>query len=265
MAAENKRRRIQSTDRSEVLYGIHPVTEAIRAGRRRLYEIYLLEAERSERLASIATLAASRSIPIKRLDSDTLTQRCHSDRHQGAALRAGPFPCQMIEDLLRDVAAAASGTPFLLLLDNIQDPHNLGAILRTAACAGVDGIVVPKDRSAPPGPTVSRVSAGALEHATIYRVTNLADTIIRLQKQTRIWFVGLDPNAGKVLYNADLSGPLGLVVGGEGKGIRTLIRKRCDDLVSIPQVGAVDSLNASVAAAVGIYEAVRQRRLLPDG
>lgn len=242
-----------------MLYGIHPVKEAIRAGRRVIYEVFLLEKERSVRLSAIETLAESRSVPVRHENAKTLTRRCGSETHQGAVVRTGPYPYLSGADLLHRAGAPESDAPFFVLLDSIQDPHNFGAIVRTALCAGVDGLVVAKNRSAPAGPSVSKVSAGALEHAKVYRVTNLADTLVRLRKQTRLWVVGLEKNARRSIYDLDLSGPLGLVIGGEGKGIRQLVRKRCDELVSIPQTGPVDSLNASVASALGIYEAMRQR------
>jgi 23S rRNA (guanosine2251-2'-O)-methyltransferase len=145
------------------------------------------------------------------------------------------------------------------MLDNILDPQNLGAIIRTALCVGIDGVIMPKDRSAPISPAVSRASAGALEHIRLSRVTNLVQTIKQCKK-SGLWIMGLDKGAEQCLYDGDMTGSLAIVLGGEQKGIRPLVKKHCDFLVAIPQLGAVDSLNVSVAAAVAMYEALRQRQ-----
>jgi len=147
-----------------------------------------------------------------------------------------------------------------LALDSISDPQNLGAILRTAQCAGIEAVILPKDRSVRPTPTVSKASAGALEHSRLVQVTNLAHTLTEL-KTGGFWVAGSDVSGGRTLYDCDLTGPLVLVIGSEGRGIRPLVRQTCDFLLTIPQVGAVGSLNASAAAAVSLYEAFRQRRL----
>lgn len=245
-------------DKSEWLYGVHSVSEALRAGRRRFLELCLLRNHGSARLSAIAELGELRSVPIKVADADTLTRLCGSNDHQGAVMRTGLYPLLRVDSLF-SVASSPGRHLFLMMLDSIQDPHNLGAILRSAVCAGADGLVVHRHRFAPAGPTVSRVSAGALEHAAVYQVTNLADTIAQLQKETQLWVVGLDHRSPRLIYEANLTGHLALVVGGEEKGLRQLVKKRCDDLVSIPQTGPIESLNASVASAVGIFEAVRQR------
>jgi 23S rRNA (guanosine2251-2'-O)-methyltransferase len=154
--------------------------------------------------------------------------------------------------------ADGSCPPWLLILDGVVDPQNLGALMRTAVCAGMGAVVLPKDRSARPGPAVSRASAGALEHARLAVVTNIVATIQAL-KPLGLWIVGLDKDDGQPLFASDLSGPLAIVVGAEGKGIRPLVRRHCDFLVAVPQVGPIDSINASVAGAVVIYESWRQR------
>ncbi len=152
----------------------------------------------------------------------------------------------------------------LLLLDNVLDPQNLGAIIRTALSVGIDGIIIPKDRSAMPTPAVSKTSAGAIEHVCLIRVTNMVDTI-KVLKQQGVWVVGLDKGADKTVYSSDLTGSVAIVIGGEEKGIRPLVKKNCDFLVSIPQIGQVNSLNASVAAAIAMYEAFRQRGIESSG
>jgi len=151
------------------------------------------------------------------------------------------------------------GHLFLLLLDNIVDPQNLGALIRTALCSGVNGIIIPNDRSAMPTPSVSKASAGALEHIKMACVTNLVNAVKEL-KGNGVWIAGLDRSSKQVLYDSDLTGHLGIIVGGEDKGVRPLVAKNCDFLISIPQTGPVNSLNASVAGAVVMYEALRQRR-----
>ncbi len=244
--------------RPEWLCGVHSVSEALRAGRRRFFELCFLRDHGSGRLSTLAELGARRSVPIKTADAETLTRLCGSGAHQGVGLRTGPYPLLNFESLIA-VASSPDRPLFLMILDSIQDPHNLGAILRSAVCAGVDGLVVHRHRFAPAGPTVSRVSAGALEHAAVYQVTNLADTIAQLQKETQLWVVGLDHRSPRSIFETSLTGHLALVVGGEEKGLRQLVKRRCDDLVSIPQTGPINSLNASAASAVGIFEAVRQR------
>ena len=153
---------------------------------------------------------------------------------------------------------AQGSNPFLLLLDHIVDPHNLGALLRTAFCAGLDGVVITKDRSAKPTPAVSKASAGTMEHISLSRVTNMVSTIKTLQA-AGLWVVGLDKHTGQSIYTSELTGPIALVIGSEEKGIRPLVKKNCDLMVAIPQVGNVDSLNASVAGGVVMYETYRQR------
>ena len=245
--------------KTEILYGFHPVHEALAAQRRTIYEIYLQNQTPSGRLARLAALSAASGIQIKAAGSSDLRALAGTAGHQGVAARTEPYPLTPATDLL--AAAGARVLPhFLLLLDNILDPQNLGAIIRTALCVGIDGIIMPKDRSAPASPAVSKASAGALEHIRLSRVTNLVQ-IIKQCKQNGIWVMGLDKNAGLSIYDGDMSGSIAIVLGGEQKGLRPLVKKNCDFLVSIPQLGAVDSLNASVAAAVTMYEALRQRRM----
>jgi 23S rRNA (guanosine2251-2'-O)-methyltransferase len=148
--------------------------------------------------------------------------------------------------------------PIVLLLDSVLDPHNMGALIRTACCVGASAVVVPRNRSAGPTPTVSKTSAGALEHVAFFQVTNLTKAIQRL-KAIGLWIVGMQANAAQSIYQADLTGPMAVVIGGEQKGMRPLIRQSCDFLVSIPQTGPIDSLNASVAGAIVMYEIFRQR------
>ena len=244
--------------KTEILYGIHPVYEALSARRRNIYEIYLQKESKSDRLARLATLAEQRGIRVKTIRSEEFKTLVGGPGHQGVAAKVDLYPLTAVTDIL--AAAEAKGRPqFLILLDNVLDPQNLGAVIRSALCAGIDGVIMPKDRSAPITPAVSKASAGALEHIYLSRVTNLVQTIKQC-KNSGIWVMGLDKNADQSIYDGDMTGSIAIVLGGEQKGIRPLVKKNCDFLVSIPQLGAVDSLNASVAAAVTMYEALRQRQ-----
>ena len=243
--------------KNEILYGIHPVFEVLQANRRDVYEIFLDKKKRSGRFAELFSLADSRNIILKTAEGAKFKALAGTANHQGIAAKVGPYPLSSVPAIMQTVQSE-SRTPFLLMLDNIMDPRNLGAIIRTALCAGIDGIVMPKDRSAPPSPAVSRASAGALEHIRLAKITNMVNTIKHL-KDMGLWIIGLQKDAAESIYAGDLTGPVAVVIGGEQKGIRPLIKKHCDSLVFIPQEGPVDSLNASVAASVAVYEAVRQR------
>ena len=247
----------QHTVKTEILSGIHSVREAITAGRREIFEIYVSKEKIPKRIQAVISLAESFQIPVKRLMPHMLQSVLRADHKQGIGAHVSPYPFVDITDIL-DSFKCQPCPPFLLLLDNVVDPHNLGALVRTAVCVGVDGICIPKDRSASPTPAVSRVSAGALEHMRMARVVNLSKTI-HLLKERGLWIVGLDKFSGESIYSTRLSTPVSIVVGGEEKGIRRLIKKQCDMLVSIPQTKKIDSLNASAAGAVAMYEVWRQR------
>jgi len=245
--------------KTEILYGIHPVYEALAAGRRRIHEIYLVKEKNIGRFDRILTLAESRGIARRVIKPGDFNGLVGAARHQGVAARVSPYLPAPFTDLLQ-TTRSPNGNFFLLLLDNILDPQNLGAVIRTAVCAGVDGVVVPKDRSASPTPAVSKASAGALEHVRLSVVTNLVQTIKACQ-QNGMWIIGLQKEAPLSLYAGDLTGSIALVLGGEQKGLRPLVKSNCDFLLSIPQQGPVDSLNAATAAAIAMYETVRQRRV----
>lgn len=242
----------------EVLYGCHPVAEALAAGRRRFYRLMVDRKVLSARQARIVQMAERRGVARETLTSAQIGALCGSDQHQGVAAAVSPLPVDPLEPT---VAAALDGQRacLLVLLDSIVDPNNLGAIVRSAHCAGADALIIPKDRAAGATPAVSKASAGAVEHVRLCRVTNLASTILWLKEQG-IWAAGLAMEADRTVFEADLKGRLALVVGSEEKGLRPLIRRHCDYLISIPLCGRVDSLNASAAAAVVLYEALRQRR-----
>lgn len=246
--------------KTEILYGIHPVFESLRAGRRKIFEIYLAKGKISKRLGKIKTAAESLNIPVETVNVTRLESLSGSGQHQGVGAMVSPYPFVRLADIGADIVSNDVDR-FLLLLDNVSDPHNLGALLRTALCVGVGGIVIPKDRSALPTPAVSKASAGALEHANLIRVTNMVNTIKDL-KSKGLWAVGLDKSADRSIFFSDLTGPVALVIGGEAKGIRPLVKKHCDMLLSIPQSSRINSLNASAAGAVVMYEAFRQRSII---
>lgn len=237
----------------EFLFGINPVTEAFKAKRRKIIEVFIASDKASGKISEIITLAGTANTPVSRLPYSAISKIAVSDAHQGVTAKVSPYPYAGFSELI-----TGKENGFLLILDGIEDPQNLGAIARTALCAGADGIIIPKDRAATPTPWASKASAGALEHIKLARVTNLAGTLKELKKKD-FWIAGLDANADNPLYKADLTSSIGIVIGGEDRGIRELVRKNCDFIVSIPQKGRFNSLNASVAGAVIIYEVVRQR------
>jgi 23S rRNA (guanosine2251-2'-O)-methyltransferase len=243
--------------KAEILYGFHPVYEALRAGRRTVHHIYICRQSPNKRIERIQMIAGKKKLPIEKLSAAKLQATTGSPSHQGIAASVAPYPLSDVNDILQTVSSNGR-LPFLLLLDHIVDPHNLGALVRTALCAGVDGVIIPKDRSAYPSPAVCKVSSGALEHMHVAQVNNMVRCVKSL-KERDVWIAGLDPNAPQSVYAAPLKGALGLVVGGEEKGLRSLVRKNCDFLMSIPQRAILGSLNASVAGAVAMYETYRQR------
>lgn len=242
----------------EVLYGFHPVMEALTAGRRTFFALMMDRARLSARQAMVVELAEKRQISWQTHAPEQIRRVCASDQHQGIAASVSPLPVDALESLVSSTGWN-DGTCLLVLLDGILDPNNLGAIVRTAHCVGADALVVPKDRAVGATPAVSKASAGALEHTRMCRVTNLAATIQWLKK-AGVWVAGLAAQADQSVFQADLKGSLALVVGGEERGLRPLVRQHCDFLISIPLRGRVDSLNASAAAAVVLYEAFRQRQ-----
>ncbi|OQX27623.1 MAG: 23S rRNA (guanosine(2251)-2'-O)-methyltransferase RlmB [Desulfobacteraceae bacterium IS3] len=243
--------------KTEILYGIHPVLEAIRAARRDFIEICM--AKSSPRLEKLAADAESHHIPVKRISISRLKEMTGTEQHQGVAARVSPYPFADLSDIFEK--ADSAGPRFLLIPDTVSDTNNLGALIRTALCAGVHGMILLKDRSALPTPAVSKASAGAMEHILVTRVTNLVSAIKELKKNG-LWVIGTDKAAEQPLFETDLTCPLAFVIGGEEKGIRPLVRQHCDLLIRIPQTGQIDSLNASAAGAVVMYEAFRQREMM---
>lgn len=245
----------------DVLYGLHPVEEAIRAGTRQIDHISVArerEARADRRIDAVLELARQRGIRVSAEPRDQLTRHVKTDTHQGivAFLRERKFLA--LEDLT--AAAPRNGeSHFFLALDGVEDPHNLGALLRSADGAGIDGVIVPERRSAPLNAIVAKTSAGASEHARIAKVTNITRSLEALKKQN-VWIVGLDERGTPDYMDFDFRQPCCLVLGSEGSGLHDLVKKTCDHLLRIPMAGSVSSLNVSVAGAVVMYEAMRQRR-----
>ncbi len=211
----------------------------------------------SDRQARVVALAEAQGVAWSSSPPEQLRAASGSAHHQGVAAVVSRLPDDRLETVVRD-AGLVTDSPLVVLLDGIVDPTNLGTIIRTAHCAGVHAVVVPNDRAAGATPLVSKISAGALEHTRLCRVTNLAGTMQWLKKRG-FWVAGLAMEAEQTLFQADLRGSLALVIGGEGKGLRRLVRSYCDFIVSIPMQGRVNALNASAAAAIVLYEAFRQR------
>ncbi len=243
----------------DLLYGRRPVYEALRARRRRIYRLVLAEGVRDETgvVGQITRMARNMGAPVTRSPRRELDQLI--PHHQGIIAEASPYPYSDLETVIS--FSAAQDTPSLfLILDLLQDPQNVGSLLRTAEAVGVHGVVIPRRRAVGVTPAVVSASAGAVEHLRVVQVTNLARTIDEL-KQHDVWVIGLEagPEA-QFLDQADLGGPLALVVGSEGRGLRRLVREKCDFRLRLPMHGRVASLNAAVAGSVALYEVERQRR-----
>jgi 23S rRNA (guanosine2251-2'-O)-methyltransferase len=243
--------------KTEIIYGYHPVFEALKAARRKIFKVQIAGDKPSGRLEKVAALAASLEVDVSLVKTSRLNQVAGTARHQGVGATVSRFPLASIAYIV-DKCGSEPQNQLLVLLDSVLDPQNLGAIIRTAVAVGVDAVVIPKNRSASPTPAVSKASAGAMEHVNLARVTNMV-TAIEMLKAKGIWIFGLDRAADLSMYSADLAEPVAVVIGGEEKGIRPLVKQHCDSLVSIPQKGPVNSLNASAAAAVVMYEVFRQR------
>lgn len=235
--------------------GRNAVIEAYRAGRA-IDRIYIQDGCQDGPVMTIKREARKHDTVIKYVARERLDQLSETGKHQGVIAYAAAYEYVQVEDIL-EKAREKGEPPFLILLDNIEDPHNLGAIIRTANLAGAHGVIIPRNRAVGLTATVARTSAGALNYTPVARVTNLARTIEELKKEG-LWFVCADMG-GTMMYDLDLKGPIGLVIGNEGEGVGKLVREKCDMVASIPMKGQIDSLNASVAAGVLAYEILRQR------
>ncbi len=251
----------------ELLYGMNPLLEALRAGDRVPTEIVLAEGARDERLRELIELARSRNVIVKRAPRAAIDRAVGNTHHQGVMARVAAARYTDIDDLLSAVAVAVGSEkePLVVVLDGVEDPRNLGAILRTSECAGVDGVFVPERRAAGLTDAVAKAAAGAVEYVPVARATNLSRLIEQL-KERNVWVVGTVADDSMNYTDWDWTRPSAVVLGGEGAGLHRLVREHCDVLVRIPVLGRIQSLNVSVAAGIVLYEALRQRtmaRLIP--
>jgi 23S rRNA (guanosine2251-2'-O)-methyltransferase len=245
------------TKPTDYIYGIHPVQAVLAQDAKTINQLYVLNNRQDKPLQLIFAEAKKANIKVQLLARQELDSLLGHSHHQGiiAEVRA---KAMLSEADLPNLLEASSAKPLLLILDEIQDPHNLGACLRSANVAGVTAVIAPKDKAAGLTPVVRKVACGAAETTPFIQVTNLARTLREL-KQQGIWLFGLAGEASKSLYQTDLTGPVGIIMGSEGNGLRQLTRQQCDELVYIPMAGTVNSLNVSVATGITLFEAVRQR------
>ncbi len=250
----------------KVLFGFHAVGVRLRTAPQSVLEVHVEVSRRDARMRQFIERAQEAGVKLVESDGLRLSRLCGSHAHQGVAARVKEIAqVHSLDELLENLeesqtalAPAARTPPLLLVLDGVTDPHNLGACLRVADGAGAHAVIAPKDHAAGINATVAKVASGAAETVPYFMVTNLARTLNEL-KERNIWIVGTSDAAGKTLYQADLTGPVALVLGAEGAGMRQLTTKTCDELVQIPMRGAVESLNVSVASGICLYEALRQR------
>jgi len=243
----------------KVLFGFHAVSVRIKTDAASVVEVYFDASRRDMRMRQFVARAKEANVRLIEADGARLSKMCGSGGHQGVVARAHDVQlAKSLDDLLDDIEATGHSKPLILVLDGVTDPHNLGACLRVADGAGVQAVIAPKDHAAGINATVAKVASGAAETVPYFMVTNLARTLNEL-KERQIWVIGTSDDAENTIYDVDLKGPIALVLGAEGPGMRQLTRKTCDELVRIPMRGAVESLNVSVASAVCVYEAMRQR------
>lgn len=250
---DNKVEKEQYRDQVE---GRNAVLELIESGKD-INKIYIEKGEKQGSINKILQKANERKILVTEIDKQKFRQMAETPNAQGIIAIVPPFDYCDVYDII-DLAKEKNEDPFILILDGIEDPHNLGSIIRTAETAGVHGIIIPKRRAASVNSTVNKVSAGAVEHMKIARVNNINETINTLKKEG-IWICGTDMDTNKYYYNQDLTGSLAIVIGSEGFGMSRLVKENCDFLIKIPMKGKITSLNASVSAGIVVYEAVKQR------
>lgn len=237
--------------------GINAVYEALRAGRRKVLAVYIAEGRKEAAVEKIVSLATKNSVQIRSVPRRGIFELTRVETNQGVAAEVEPFRYISIEELIK--LSKNSGEPaFIIILDQVNDPHNFGAIIRTAHLLGVHGMIIPKDNSVDVTPTVAKAASGAVEYMPVARVTNL-NSAIKILKENNIWVVGSDGDAEKTIYEYDFKSSVTIVLGGEGKGLRRLVKENCDELLTIPMKGKIDSFNVSVAGAIIAAEVVRQR------
>ena len=253
---KNSGSKSNSTSKAETIYGLHPVRVLLERHPEHVVAIRLTDRRDDPRTKEIEDLARKKGRPIQRVDANALKQSLGDVAHQGVVAEISPLPPWSEDDLLEALQTVKD--PLLLVLDGVQDPHNLGACLRTADACGALAVIVPRDRAAQVNATVRKVAVGAAETTPVVAVTNLVRTL-KLLKEAGLWIVGADVEGAKPAYEADLKGGTALVMGAEGAGLRHLTKQTCDWMVRLPQLGTVESLNVSVAAGMLLYEVVRQR------
>lgn len=242
---------------SELIFGLHAVQALLQQAPERALELFVLREREDAKVTAVLKLAATAGLRPQGVPRRWFEERLADNVHQGVALRVRPLPPQGDNELMQ-MLDKLSVPPLLLVLDGVTDPHNLGACLRSADAAGVHGVIVPRDKSAPLNPTARKVACGAAEVVPFYQVTNLARSLRSLQ-EAGVWVVGAAGEATATIYDTKLTGPLALAMGAEGSGLRRLTREHCDSLAKIPMVGSVSSLNVSVATGIFLFEALRQR------
>lgn len=240
----------------EWLYGIHALEAVMQREPQRILELFIAKGRDDDRLHNIINLARKHRISVQFAQRKVLDDKAQGEQHQGVLARA--IAAKPLNESDLDSIISEADMPFLLVLDGVTDPHNLGAVLRSADAAGVDAVIVPKDKSATLNATVRKVACGAADVIPLIQVTNLARTLADIQQQG-VWVVGTAGEAEQLLYDCDMRGATALVMGAEGKGMRRLTREKCDELIKLPMLGSVSSLNVSVATGICLYEVVRQR------
>lgn len=247
---------IEVQEREDIVIGRNAVIEALK-GDRTIETLYISNSKLEGSINTIVSIAKEKRVLIKEVDKRKLDSMCSGETHQGVIAKVTPYKYSEVSDIL-DLAEEKGEHPFIVILDEIEDPHNLGSIARTAELFGVHGIIIPRRRSASVSATVYKSSAGAIEHVKIAKVTNLNSTIEEL-KQKGIWVYGTDIRAEEYSYQTDFSGPCAIIIGNEGRGISKLTVQKCDKLIKIPMVGKINSLNASVAGGIIMYEVLKGR------
>ncbi|NLV22604.1 MAG: 23S rRNA (guanosine(2251)-2'-O)-methyltransferase RlmB [Syntrophomonadaceae bacterium] len=242
----------------EKLAGVNSIMEALN-GRRKIHKIFVQEGRGGKRIEELLKLAEKRGVYWQYVDRQRLDQMYTQANHQGIIAQVDSFAYSSIEEIM-EKAALSGREAFILILDGIEDPQNMGSIMRTAECAGVHGIIIPRHNNSEITPAVVRASAGAVEHMLVARETNLVNTIKTLKKNG-LWIVAADMDGEQDYFRCRIPTPTALVVGGEGQGIRRLVKENCDMVLRIPMIGSIQSLNASVAAGLIIYEVLRQRQI----
>ena len=253
---KNEERNQEEKRFDDQIEGRNSVLELLESGKD-VNKIFVTRGEKHGSINKILGIAKERKIIVVEKDKKQMDEMAQEENYQGVIAIVPPFEYVEISDILQ-VAKERNEDPFVIVLDGIEDPHNLGSIIRTAETAGVHGVIIPKRRAVSVNSTVNKASAGAVEHMKIARVTNISDAIEEL-KQAGLWVCGTAVDTNKYYYNQDLTGPLAIVIGNEGKGIGEKVKKNCDFLVKIPMKGKVQSLNASVSTGIVVYEAVKQR------